>query len=52
MASPRISFDEGIRVFDEEGRPTPFLETVAEKLGALDSGYQAECGFCRGVARL
>lgn len=39
MASPRISLDEGIRVFDEDGSPTPLLEAMSEKLGALDAGY-------------
>ena len=49
MASPRIahgaSQGEGMRVFDEHGRPTPFMETMAEKLGALDAGYQASAAF-------
>ena len=44
-ASPRISHEDGIRVFDDDGRPTPFLETIAQKLAALDSGYQASADF-------
>ena len=49
MASPRIAGSDGagesVRVFDDTGRPTPFLETVAEKLGALDAGYRGAAGF-------
>ena len=45
MASPRIATSEGVRVFDDTGRPTPYLETMAEKLGALDAGYQATADF-------
>ncbi len=49
MASPRIANGDGhgesMRVFDEHGRPTPFMETMAEKLGALDAGYQASADF-------
>jgi hypothetical protein len=44
MASPRIS-DEGIRVFEEDGSPTPYLDAIAEKLGALDAGYEASGDF-------
>lgn len=43
MASPRIGGSEGVRLFDETGRPSPYLETIIEKLGALDAGY-GECG--------
>jgi hypothetical protein len=45
MASARIAKTEGTRVFDEQGRPTPYLETIAEKLGELDEGYQASQDF-------
>lgn len=45
MASPRIGAGEGVRVFDEDGRPTPYLEAIAEKLGALDEGYQGSGDF-------
>ncbi len=45
LASPRIAVGEGIRVFDEDGRPTPYLEAMTEKLGALDVGYQASAAF-------
>nr|WP_294167615.1 SapC family protein [uncultured Sphingomonas sp.] len=50
MASPRVAA-EGVRVFDEHGRATPYLEEVAEKLGALDEGYQASDGFFAALRR-
>lgn len=53
MASPRIATDggEGTRVFDEHGRPTPYLETVAEQLGALDAGWQGSADFFAALRR-
>ncbi len=51
MASPRIAAGEGIRVFDETGRPTPYLETMAEKLGALDAGYEQNDAFMAALVR-
>tara|TARA_Y100000815_G_scaffold265531_1_gene282549 strand:+ start:396 stop:1109 length:714 start_codon:yes stop_codon:yes gene_type:complete len=50
MASPRIATD-GIRVFDEVGRPTPFLERITEKLGELDAGYVASPDFFAAIQR-
>ncbi|WP_375404157.1 SapC family protein [uncultured Sphingomonas sp.] len=55
MASPRIvprsGGDEGIRVFDELGRPTPYLEKIAERLGLLDDGYQGATDFFDALRR-
>ncbi|WP_287979596.1 SapC family protein [Sphingomonas sp.] len=52
LASPRIATgDEGARVFDELGQPTPYLEQVAEQLGALDEGYRASAGFFAALQR-
>ena len=51
MASPRIGAGEGVRLFDEDARPTPYLESVAEKLGALDEGYRGAPGFFDAVTR-
>lgn len=53
MASPRIVADggEGVRVFDEHGSPTPYLETVAEQLGALDEGWQGSAEFFAALRR-
>ncbi len=52
MASPRIADGEGMRVFDDLGRPTPYLETIAEKLGELDSGFQNSSDFFAELRRL
>jgi len=51
MASPRIGRDEGVRLFDVDGRPTPYLEDVAERLGDLDGGYQRTGEFFAAMAR-
>jgi len=51
MASPRIAGGEGVRVFDEDGRPTPYLEAIAEKLGALDAGYRTADDFFAALRR-
>lgn len=52
MAHPRVSTDgEGIRVFDDNGNATPYLDTVADKLGLLHAGYQASSGFFEAVER-
>lgn len=51
MASPRIAGDDGVRVFDRDGRPTPYLETILERLGALDTGYRAAAGFFAALER-
>lgn len=51
MASPRIGAGEGVRLFDETGRGTPFLEDIAGKLGALDEGYQLSADFFAAMER-
>lgn len=51
MASPRIADGEGVRVFDADGRPTPYLEAIMERLGALDAGYQGSAGFFAALER-
>ena len=51
MASPRIGGSEGVRLFDEFGLPTPYLESITEKLGALDEGYQASGAFFEALRR-
>lgn len=51
MASPRIGAAEGVRLFDADARPTPYLEHIAGKLGALDQGYQGAGAFFDAVAR-
>lgn len=52
MAHPRISSGgEGVRVFEADGSPSPFLEEVIEMLGRLDDGYQASADFFAAVDR-
>ncbi len=51
LASPRIAAGEGMRVFDEDGRPTPYLEEVIDKLGALDAGYRGSRAFFVALRR-
>lgn len=50
-ASSRIGGDEGVRIFDQHGRPTPYLETIAEQLGALDEGYRESADFFAALRR-
>jgi hypothetical protein len=42
---------EGMRVFDDDGRPTPYLESIADKLGALDAGYRRSSDFFAALRR-
>jgi len=52
MGHPRISTDgQGVRVFDDAGAATPFLEEIADRLGALDQGYRATAAFCAALDR-
>lgn len=51
LASPRIGSGEGVRLFDELGQPTPYLEDIAAKLGALDAGWQASEAFFAALRR-
>ena len=51
MAHPRVGDAEGVRVFDGEGRATPYLESIAEKLGALDEGLTDSARFFAAVDR-
>lgn len=52
MGSARVSTTgEGVRVFDDGGQPTPFLEEIASMLGMLDEGYQASGDFHAALDR-
>jgi hypothetical protein len=51
MASPRIGTSEGMRVFDEFGRPTPYLETITAHLRALDAGATIAGDFFAALVR-
>lgn len=53
MDHPRVSTNgEGMRVFDDDGRPSPFMETMASKLAELDIGYRQLPEFCATLERL
>ena len=46
MDHPRISATgEGMRVFDDAGAPTPWLEAIATKLGDLDYAWHESAAF-------
>ncbi|WFL78558.1 SapC family protein [Altererythrobacter arenosus] len=52
MEHPRISQSgEGMRVFDEDGQATPYLEEIAAQLGMLHEGYQSSAGFFEAMKR-
>lgn len=52
MGHPRVSVNgEGMRVFDEEGKPTPYLESIAARLGDLDFGYRECADFFAALER-
>ncbi|WP_371819581.1 SapC family protein [Erythrobacter sp. 3-20A1M] len=51
MAHPRVSYGDGVRVFDEDRQPTPYLERMSELLGALDEGYRASGAFFEALQR-
>ena len=52
LAAPRTAAgDAGVRVFDEMGQPTPYLERIAEQLGALDEGYRGSADFFAALQR-
>jgi hypothetical protein len=43
--------EEGLRAFDEHGRPTPYLEDVMGGLDELDQGYRASADFYAALER-
>lgn len=52
LDSPRVAPDgEGVRVFDDLGRATPYLEAIAARLGELDAGWQTLDGFFAALVR-
>jgi hypothetical protein len=54
LASPRIDGNgagDGVRLFDEDGRPTPYLESITDKLGELDLGYRESEAFFAALDR-
>lgn len=52
MAHPRISATgEGMRLFDDAGQPTPYVEAIAEQLGDLDYAHQQGSAFFAALER-
>lgn len=51
LASPRIAGAEGVRVFEPEGTPTPYLEAIADKLGELDVSFGESADFFAALRR-
>lgn len=52
IGHPRIAADgEGIRVFDSDGTPSPFLEEAIEMLGLLEAGHRASSTFFAAIDR-
>lgn len=49
---PRIAKQgEGVRLFDDTGQPSPFLEQAAARLGDLDEAYRASGAFYEALER-
>lgn len=42
---------EGVRLFDDDGRHSPYLEEMIDRLGALDAGYERTAGFFAALKR-
>lgn len=52
MDHPRVSTTgEGVRLFEAGGQPTPYVEQIADMLGALDAGYRASGDYFAALAR-
>lgn len=52
LDSPRIAAGgEGVRVFDDLGRPTPYMDAIADRLGELDAGWQLMDDFVAALGR-
>ncbi|MDB5693868.1 MAG: multidrug transporter [Alphaproteobacteria bacterium] len=49
---PRISNGEdGVRLFDQDGGPTPYLEAATGQLGELDEGHRGSADFYAAIER-
>ena len=52
MAHPRIAnMGDGTRVFDDDGRPSPYLDAIAERLGNLDYAHRQSPTFFEALVR-
>ena len=53
LGHPRIARgEEGIRLFDEVGQHSPYLDRVAAMLGDLDSGHRESAAFYAALEQL
>ena len=49
---PRVAMDDvGVRIFDDRGDASPYLEQIVERLGALDQGHRASEDFFAALER-
>ncbi|NOU03922.1 MAG: SapC family protein [Novosphingobium sp.] len=53
MDHPRVTGggDAGVRLFDQDGQPSPYLESIAEMLGDLDQGHRDSPAFLAAIDR-
>lgn len=51
LDSPRIAKGEGMRMFDEDGMPTTFLENVSKKLAYLDEGFKKSSEYIQSLQK-
>jgi hypothetical protein len=53
MASPRIlrGGEDGEALFDAAGKPSPYLDLIAQRLGDLDAAYRASADFFGALVR-
>lgn len=50
LGHPRAGAAEGVRLFSDDGSPTPYLDSVAKMLGSLDAGYRQSADFFAALA--
>ena len=53
MASPRVleTGEDGEALFDAAGKPSPYLDLIAQRLGDLDAAYRASADFFAALVR-
>lgn len=53
MDHPRVTGagESGVRLFGQDGAPSPYLESIAEMLGDLDQGYRESPDFMATIDR-
>ena len=45
LDNPRVNKDDGMRLFDDNGVASIYLENISTKLGYLDSGYKTTSNY-------